>query len=109
VRHTLATWLRQRGVPAWEISGLLGHHAGGTTDTYAKFDLGYIGPACAALTEIIEDVGEDVPRMRALLGLTLGSPCVIPESTLSTSSLAVSGLRVVGGTGFEPVTPTMSR
>ncbi len=109
VRHTLGTWLRQRGVPAWEVSGLLGHHAGGTTDTYAKFDPAYMGPARAALTEIIEDLGKDVPRLRALLGVTLGSPCVTPESTLSTSSLAASGLRVVGGTGFEPVTPTMSR
>jgi len=109
VRHTLATWLRQRGVPAWEVSGLLGHHAGGTTDTYAKFDPAYMGPARAALTAIIEDLGKDVPRLSDLLGVTLGSPCVTPESTLSTSSLAVSGLRVVGGTGFEPVTPTMSR
>ncbi|MGH8037154.1 MAG: tyrosine-type recombinase/integrase [Stenotrophomonas sp.] len=109
VRHTLATWLRQRGVPAWDVSGLLGHHAGGTTDTYAKFDPTYMGPVRQALNEIIEDLGKDVPRLRALLGVTVGSPCVTLESTLSTPSLEVSGLRVVGGTGFEPVTPTMSR
>ncbi len=67
VRHTLATWLRQRGVPAWDVSGLLGHHAGGTTDNYAKFDPAYMGPVRLALTAIIQDLGKDVPRLRALL------------------------------------------
>lgn len=69
VRHTLATWLRQRGVPAWAVSGLLGHHAGGTTDTYAKFDPAYMGPVREALTAIIEDLASDVPRLGELLVL----------------------------------------
>lgn len=67
LRHTLATWLRQRGVPAWDVSGLLGHHAGGTTDTYAKFDPAYLGDVRAALIAIIDDLAKDVPRLKALV------------------------------------------
>jgi len=36
-------------VPAWNVSGLLGHLAGGTTDAHAKFDLAYMGPVRIAL------------------------------------------------------------
>jgi integrase len=67
LRHTLATWLRQRGVPAWDVSGLLGHHAGGTTDTYAKFDPTYMGPVRLGLEQIINDLADDVPRLRMLV------------------------------------------
>lgn len=73
VRHTLATWLRQRGVPAWDVSGLLGHHAGGTTDTYAKFDPAYMGPVRIALQEIIVDLGKDVPKLAQLMDRPPGS------------------------------------
>lgn len=109
LRHSVATWLRQRGVPAWEVSGLLGHHAGGTTDTYAKFDPAYLGEARRVLGEIIEELAGKVPRLRVLLGVSAGSVVTRAPSSLSTESLLHQGLKVVGGTGFEPVTPTMSR
>ncbi len=67
LRHTLATWLRQRGVPAWDVSGLLGHHAGGTTDAYAKFDPAYMGAVRSNLNEIVMDLAEDVPRLRSIV------------------------------------------
>ncbi|MBK7011934.1 MAG: tyrosine-type recombinase/integrase [Xanthomonadales bacterium] len=44
LRHTLATELRKRGVPGWEVSGQLGHCSGEshrTTEIYAKFDPQY--------------------------------------------------------------------
>lgn len=66
IRHSIATWLRQRGVPAWEVSGLLGHHAGGTTDGYAKFDPAYLGDARRVLGEILDDLTARVPRLQAL-------------------------------------------
>ncbi|MNM48481.1 Tyrosine recombinase XerD [compost metagenome] len=109
IRHTVATWLRQRGVPAWEVSGLLGHHAGGTTDAYAKFDPAYLGEARKALIEILADLAKDVPRLSELIGVSVGSVDPQTPSIESTESAATSRLKVVGGTGFEPVTPTMSR
>ena len=109
LRHTVATWLRQRGVPAWEVSGLLGHHAGGTTDAYAKFDPTYLGEARKALTAIVEDLARDVPRLQALLGVSVGSVDADGRLAESTETLVPSRFQVVGGTGFEPVTPTMSR
>ncbi|WP_440870750.1 tyrosine-type recombinase/integrase [Xanthomonas sacchari] len=108
IRHTVATWLRQRGVPAWEVSGLLGHHAGGTTDAYAKFDPTYLGEARKALQAIVEDLARDVPRLRAL-GVSSGSVEGVRGVDRSTETAGTLGFRVVGGTGFEPVTPTMSR
>jgi len=110
VRHTIATWLRQRGVPAWEVSGLLGHHAAGTTDRYAKFDPKYLGDARRVLEEIVVDLARDVPKLQALLGrVTLGSVAQTRAEVDSTETAVSLGFRVVGGTGFEPVTPTMSR
>jgi len=109
IRHTVATWLRQRSVPAWEVSGLLGHHAGGTTDAYAKFDPAYLGEARKALQQIVEDLARDVPRLAELVGVSTGSVCVTDDDAKSTETIGTARFQVVGGTGFEPVTPTMSR
>ncbi len=48
-RHTMATELRRRGVPAWEVSGMLGHKTGGTSEVYAKYDPDYLGHAAQAI------------------------------------------------------------
>ena len=109
VRHTMATWLRQRGVPAWEVSGQLGHSIAGTTDIYAKFDPTYLGQARAAIGEILEDLARDVPRLQELRRVSVGSVVTHTASSNSTESPLHQGFKVVGGTGFEPVTPTMSR
>ncbi len=88
---------------------ILGHHAGGTTDAYAKFNPSYMGAARAALTAIIENLARDVPRLRALLGVSLGSVKNFDTTLKTTKSYKNEYDKVVGGTGFEPVTPTMSR
>jgi integrase len=57
IRHTIATRLRGMGVPAAEVSGLLGHAAfKGTTAIYAKYDPAYLGKAKRALTKIWNEV-----------------------------------------------------
>lgn len=90
LRHTVATELRRRGVPPWEVSGLLGHRKAGTSEIYAKFDPHYLGSARIALDALLDDLAGKVPRLRGQSG--------------------VSALRkVVGGTRIELVTPTMSR
>ena len=40
IRHTVARWMRQNGVPAWEVAAQLGHKSRDyrTTELYAAFD-----------------------------------------------------------------------
>lgn len=57
IRHTIATELRRRGVPAEQISGLLGHVAmSRITEVYAKYDPSYLREAKAVLTTIFLEV-----------------------------------------------------
>jgi len=51
IRHTMATELRKRAVPSWEVSGMLGHQSAGfrTTEIYAKYDPSYLGQAVRAI------------------------------------------------------------
>lgn len=66
VRHTIATELRSMGVPAEQISGLLGHQAmSRITEVYAKYDPAYLREAKAALTTIYERVAEHAEKWRA--------------------------------------------
>ncbi len=103
LRHTMATELRRRGVPPWEVAGLLGHKAGSyrTTEIYAKFDPDYLGAAARAIDAYFEDLGR-------------GRRSVVAAPVRASSVLAVRGPSpqvldfVVGATGIEPVTPTMS-
>jgi integrase len=105
LRHTVATELRRRGVPAWEVAGLLGHRQAGTSEIYAKFDPDYLGKARVALEDWLGDLARDVPW----LGATAGSVIATDLPYVPPQTRAVAGFGVVGGTGFEPVTPTMSR
>lgn len=57
IRHTIATELRSRGVPADEISGLLGHMGmNRTTAVYAKYDPAYLAKAAQVLTTVFAEV-----------------------------------------------------
>ena len=108
LRHTVATELRRRGVPDWEASGMLGHRKGGTTEIYAKFDPAYLGKARKALDAWLRDLARDVPRLHQI-GVSSGSVGADKETARTRESRAVPRFQVVGGTGIEPVTPTMSR
>src|SRR3954453_6090070 len=57
-RHTIATELRKRGVPAWEVAGMLGHKSGSyrTTEIYAKFDPSYLGEAARVVDAYFADL-----------------------------------------------------
>ncbi len=57
IRHTIATEMRSRGVPAQEISGVLGHIAmHRTTEVYAKYDPAYLADARRVLTTVFMEV-----------------------------------------------------
>ena len=57
IRHTMATELRKRGVPPWEVSGMLGHRSAyRTTEIYAKYDPDYLGKAVTAIDEYFDEL-----------------------------------------------------
>ena len=64
IRHTMAIELRKRGVPPWEVQGLLGHKTGGyrTTEIYAKYDPDYLGKASAAIDDVMKEILARVKR-----------------------------------------------
>lgn len=68
LRHTVATELRRRGVPHWEVSGQIGHKKAGTSEIYAKFDPAYLGAARIALDAWMDDLSEKVERLRVSRG-----------------------------------------
>jgi integrase len=70
LRHTMAAELRRRGVPAWEVEGLLGHRRPGATETYAEFSPDYLSQGRQAIDTYFAE-----------LGMTLHAPprdCVAP-------------------------------
>ncbi len=72
IRHTMATELRRRGVPQWEIAGMLGHRAdGGVTERYAKFAPDHLSKAAAAIDDYFNELQ---PLVRRELVLPLGQP-----------------------------------
>nr|WP_294979199.1 tyrosine-type recombinase/integrase [uncultured Pseudomonas sp.] len=113
LRHTVGTELRRRGVPGWDISGQLGHVRGEsapTTENYAKFDPEFLAQAKTAFDAWMRELAAMVPRMGDASAMTkraAGSPETRTAGPLEAPPLLA--LKVVGGTGFEPVTPTMSR
>ncbi|MBY3114390.1 site-specific integrase [Rhizobium laguerreae] len=107
LRHTMATELRRRGVPPWEVEGLLGHRRPGVTEKYAHFAPDYLSEGRAAIDAYFAELS---------IGYTLPTLICVPsacqsqgmeksaEADLPTST----GNWMVGVTGIEPVTPTMS-
>ncbi len=50
VRQPVARWMRQNGLPAWEVAARLGHKSRGyrATELYAAFDPAYLSNAVRA-------------------------------------------------------------
>jgi integrase len=64
IRHTMATELRRRGCPEWEVAGFLGHRMGrsGTTERYAKFAPDYLSKAATAIDDYMNELQPLVKR-----------------------------------------------
>ena len=64
IRHTMAIELRKRGVPQWEMQGILGHKSGGyrTTEIYAKYDPDFLGKASEAIDDYMNEISQRVKR-----------------------------------------------
>ena len=106
IRHTMATELRRRGVPVWEVAGFLGHTSGyKTTERYAKFGPDHLSEAIRAIDEYFADL-----RVK-LRGKPFGpvinpvrASCVLPgQAPRDANPLG----NLVEPSGIEPLTSTM--
>jgi integrase len=123
LRHTMATELRRRGVPAWEVQGFLGHKVDPVTEVYAKFDPTYLSLGAKAIDAYFTELFP-VRKTQNTRTFQAGAPRAnrhnarmtnTQDADLRVSRVLVAGgpsrkslIRVVGATGIEPVTPTMS-
>ena len=108
LRHTMARELRRRGVPKWEVSGMLGHLPDGsrTTEDYAEFAPDYLGQAASAIDAVFADVGRAGGRLSRPIVLPVASvraSCVRVDSAEAREALAFA----VEPMGFEPTTSTV--
>ena len=91
-------------MPAEQISLMLGHVVSDSrdvTEIYAPYDPDYCVDAVAALDSYVR-------RVLALAAAPV-SPGYHPNALLGSAAGAAKSLKLlVGATGFEPVTPTMS-
>ena len=62
IRHTMATELRKRGVPAWEVAGFLGHKSEGITERYAKFSPDYLSQARRSIDDYFVELQPYITR-----------------------------------------------
>jgi len=70
IRHTVATELRKRGVPQWEVEAFLGHSSTSTTDGYAKYDPSYLLRAVEAIDVYFEELKQYTTRhVRDMTGI----------------------------------------
>ncbi|WP_425417138.1 tyrosine-type recombinase/integrase [Oricola indica] len=108
LRHTMAVELRKPAVPPWEVEGLLGHRRPGPTEVCAQFSLDYLSLGREAIDAYFAELGLELPAPAyprvspACQANNEGSPLNAENSILSRGGM-------VGGTGIEPVTPTMSK
>ncbi len=110
LRHTMASELRRRGVPMWEVEGLLAHKVGRETETYAQFDPDYLSKGSQAIDAYFGALELDLcrfvdPRADCVphaWHIELCPRTEAPENSIYSSEW------MVGVTGIEPVTPTMS-
>jgi len=65
IRHTMATELHKRGVPQWEIDGIMGHAGGGqgASRWYVHYNPDHYGKAVAAIDAYMEELKPLVSRL----------------------------------------------
>lgn len=103
IRHTVADEMRKRDVPVCEVAGFLGHSSGyKTTERYAKFGPDHLAEAVRAVGGYFADLGLAAVRQHATRAVRVTS--VLAPPAMGSQAFEM----MVGATGIEPVTPTMS-
>jgi integrase len=105
LRHFMATEMRKRGVPPWQIERWMGHRRQSTNDRYGQFSSDYLAAARDCADAVLAELE------------ALCTRSIYRQVTAKPKAKAKAGGlqrfdpigRMVGGTGIEPVTPTMSR
>ncbi len=109
VRHTVATEMRKRSVPVWEIAAWLGHTTGyTTTERYAKISPEALSGAIRAINSFFID-------LESLLGRSFSKPSnnpvratsVLPGLVVVPKDQTKSLKTLVELSGIEPLTSTM--
>ncbi len=108
IRHTMATELRKRGVPPWEVSGMLGHRASEykTTEIYAHYAPDYLGEAAKAIDSYFIELQKVVAKPLILKKEeNLHVSCVLVGPSTNTQVLDYMERE----TRLELATPTLAR
>ena len=104
IRHTVASEMRKRGVPVWEVAGFLGHSSGyRTTERYAKFGPDHLGAAAQAVDAYFADLGVACPLLPDHPVHRLRASCVRVPDEAKRQVLDL----MVEPRGVEPLTSTM--
>ncbi len=117
LRHKMATELSARGIPVQQLAYQIAHDVPDqkkSTGRYIKFDIRHLAKPKKLIEEYMRSL--DKLTKRDLLcpdTLKILSSVVEDDADfsdeVSKKPMNIIGLRVVGATGIEPVTPTMSR
>jgi integrase len=111
LRHFMATEMRKRGVPKEQREEWMGHRKRSTNDGYGQFSPDFLETAKRCGDSVLADLEALCERSiyRDVLKLSMQT------SAKSKVAAPKDGLqrfdpvgKMVGGTGIEPVTPTMS-
>jgi hypothetical protein len=107
LRHTISTELRARGVPEWEVVGMLGHRRSGlrTSERYARYRPDYLSQAASAIDDYFSEMKE---RYRELLPEGLFEPLRAKSVLVLQPTPEKSPEKVVGAGRIELPTPAMS-
>jgi len=108
LRHKMATELRARGVSREELAYQMGHKLTDlrTTDRYTKFDKRYLATAMATIDLYVRDLSKLTKRDLLRPDTLKILPTRVSATMLKKPEIPLG--RMVGATGIEPVTPTMS-
>jgi hypothetical protein len=104
VRHTMATELRKRAVPAWEVAGFLGHKSEGITERYAKYAPDYLGQAVQAIDQFFVEL-QPLLKQSLVFKEGLRVSCVLEPGKRRRGSSIKLLKTLVGVSGFEPPAP----
>ncbi len=109
IRHTVSCYLRSKKVTGDQISVMLGHRpqsASRVDLVYAPYEPDYCRDAIRAIEALHREIMRELARQ---LRATEGVDKMLIKLPTSGKPFINRGRTMVGATGIEPVTPTMSR